>query len=153
MRETIEIAAPPDTVWPHIADPEKMRRWNPKIVAISRSPSGPVEAGETFWMTYRMRERQVQAAVEVVAAEPGAALSLEVRPSTRRRRSGPIYESYALTERDGRTRVVRDIDVSKSRLPLPVRILMALLSRFGKPTETPYLARLKEIVEGGDAAQ
>lgn len=151
MRETIDIDATPSEVWPHIADPEEMRRWNPKIVAVSRSPSGPVERGESFWMTYRMRQRQVQAGVEVKVAEPGAALSLEVRPSTGRRPSGPIYESYALTERDGRTRVVRDIDVSQSKLPLPVRILMALLSRFGRAAETPYLARLKKIVEESQA--
>lgn len=142
------IAARPADVWPWVADPLRVAEWNPKLVSIDRTRSGPLERDEAYTVIYRMSRRDSEMRAVVTCEELPHRLEIELRdPEWRQTRF--VVESYHLDEREGGTRVVQRIDLSHSGIAWPWRLLMGLLSRFGTPQGQPYLERLRELVETG----
>ncbi|MDY7092650.1 MAG: SRPBCC family protein [Acidobacteriota bacterium] len=146
LRFEVRIAAPPQRVWPWVADPLRMARWNPKLVAIDRAASGELQAGEEYELIYRMSGRDTELRARVELAKPPVELAIrlwdEAGPHER-----PTVESYRLEARGDGTRLRQEIDLSRTGIPWPARLLMALLSRWGRPRDEPYLERLRRLVE------
>ena len=42
---SIEIAAPPEQVWPVMRDVERWHEWTPTIISVTRQDAGPLRAG------------------------------------------------------------------------------------------------------------
>lgn len=145
--ERIHIAAPPDAVWPHVADPERMRAWNPKLVAVRRAARGEVRAGERYAVTYRMSGKEQEMEAEVFRCEHPAALEIRNRsagwPADRY-----VTELYELSAHDAGTTLRQTIDFGRAAIPLWARALIWLISRVGKPTGPTYLETLRQRVEG-----
>lgn len=79
VHESIKIAAPPQTVWAHVANPQAMADWHVKLVEVRRTGTGPVYAGERFGTTYimsRKKQNRQQVDAEVLRCEPWSTLVL-----------------------------------------------------------------------------
>jgi uncharacterized protein YndB with AHSA1/START domain len=154
QKETGVIAAPPDAVWPWIADPERVALWNSKLEVTGAPALEDLREGMSYGARYRLgRATEVQAHVEV--CDPP--LELVVRY-----RVGP--DSWALERTkleatgDG-TRLTRIVEIRDPRIPWPARLLAGLLMRFGKPlaedhpkagkrTHGTYVDAIRALCEG-----
>ena len=122
------IAAPPEAVWPWIADPERVPLWNPKLEVTGAPPLEDLREGVSYGVRYRMgRATEAQAVVERCVPP----LELVIRY-----RVGP--DSWALEEATlravpGGTRLTRIVEIHDPRIPWPARLLAGLLMRFGRP--------------------
>ena len=146
LKESVRIAAPPSAVWPHVADPLLQSEWNPRLIAIDRHNEGPVRAGESFRMIFRMSGRDRESRVEVSEAFFPERLQLIHRISDQGRER-VVTESYALIPAEGGTRVEQLLDFQRAGIPAPLRILLQLIHRFGRHTETPFLENLRSRLE------
>ena len=144
--DQIVISAPPDAVWPRIADPVLMAEWNPKLVAIDRDADGPVRLGEHYSALYRMSGRDRESTVEVIACEPPRRLVLR-HTFTTNGRTRVAVESYELIPQDDGSRLEQSVDLSQAGIPAPFRLVFGLIHRFGRSAEEPYLERLRALAE------
>ena len=145
LRSRVTIAAPPERVWPLLADPAQMSRWNPKLISTKRTRSGPVSRLERYSLTYRMSGRETAHDAEVVEYEPPTRLSIRLRTSKRKNPdSVSATETYVLRKVSGGTSLIQILE-----LPIPWLLspIVWLIHRFGTPTDEPYLERLKDLAE------
>ena len=149
--QSIVIAADMHYIWPLIADPLRQLDWNPKIISLDRSRSGPVHVGERFIMLFQMNKRQRESAVEVIESLPPTRLRLR-HASTWNNRPQIIDEAYDLSPASSGVRVVQTIDFSPSGIPRLIRALLWFLSRFGQNVQEPTLHRLKSLAEAASVA-
>ena len=149
LRERIHIQAPPNRIWPLIADPTRMADWNPKIVSVDRSAPQTLRLGQRFQVVYRMSGRDRASDAEVIDC-------LEPRELVIRHhyvwKSADRYadERYHLAPSPGTTRLTQEIDMTGSGVPLWLQVLAWLIHRVGEPVGKPYLATLRELAEAGD---
>jgi uncharacterized protein YndB with AHSA1/START domain len=150
LADSILIRAPIDDVWSAVDDERFLREWNPKVVEVSGSSSGPRRVGYQYQITFEMSGRRTRMRAVVTERQPPTKLVIRLEPVDRR--GATITERYALTpEGDGRTRLEQTIDLSTAGIPRWARALIWLIQLVGKPVDKPYLARLKELVEGSSA--
>src|SRR5688500_13049691 len=103
LTSRVTIAAPPDRVWPFVADPELMSRWNPKLIATDRTRTGPVSRLERYTLIYRLSGRPTEHEAEVIECSPPERLSIRLLQSTRRHPSAvSAVETYELRDVAGR---------------------------------------------------
>jgi len=88
----VRIRATPAEIWPWVAHPDGVMRWNEKLVAHQAPPLEELHRGDRFKVTYRM-SRPVETWAEVMAWEPGRLVEFRYRDdpqrSGRSRASGP----------------------------------------------------------------
>jgi uncharacterized protein YndB with AHSA1/START domain len=146
VRERVKIAATTSAVWPWIADPERMRLWNDKLVSHSRTSDGELRAGETYWATLEMagKTKQFEVTVEEVIPERRILLLYREPDVTGRRE---VRETLELSSSSGVTNVLRTIDLRRSGIPLFWRIVIEFIQWRGKPQGKPMLEVLRERVE------
>lgn len=142
----VKIDAPAEIIWPFVADPIEMARWNPKLVAVDRSRDGPVTFGECYQIIYRMSSKETEMEAMVERVDRPFHLTIRQR-SDDWDESRYALESYTLTESADRTRLTQHVDLSHAGVPLPIRLLIRLMTRFGRATGKPYLEKLKELAE------
>jgi len=146
IRGTVTISAPASSVWPFIADPVLESAWNPKIVAVDRDRTGPVELAERFGMAFVMSGKESRCEAEVIECHPPNRLLYRYRMANESR-PGSVEISYDMSQTPTGTKLIQTIDMSGMRIPILLRALIALLTRFGRPTGMPYLEMLRENVE------
>lgn len=150
MREQTKIAAPASTVWPWIAEPERMKLWNDKLVSHSRNSGGELRVGETYWATLEMAGKTKQFEVTVEEVSPERRIVLRYRePDVEKRRE--VRETLELSSSSGVTSVVRTLDLRRSGIPLFWRIIIGFIQWRGKPQGKPMLEVLRERVEDASA--
>jgi len=146
IRQNTFIAAAALDVWPFVADPLLQAEWNPNVVSIDRVGSGPVRAGETFRMIYRMSGRDKPSRVEIAEAAPAERVvflhhfGMESFGQT-------VAVAFGITPHGEGVKVVQTVDLHPTGLPFPIRILLWFIHRVGRDTEMPHLERLRRIVE------
>lgn len=145
LREVIQIAAPPERVWPYVADPALMAGWNPKLVDIRRSLTGPVRLGESFEATFRMGGKDRDCVIDVIECDPPRRLVLRHRP----REAGDRYADLAfdLSQGAGGCRLVQRFNLDHWGIHFFLRCLIRFIHIFGSPVGRTYLQQLKEQVE------
>lgn len=150
----VRIDAPAEDVWPWVADPVRILRWNPKMVSVERGGKGPVSLGEPYGVVYEMGGRRSELMAEVIRCESPRDITAGLHPAevaTRFHPSGGgpgVYvEVFRLEARGDHTFVSHFVDLQQAGLPRLARVLFFVLQRIGKPVGQPYLARLKELVE------
>jgi uncharacterized protein YndB with AHSA1/START domain len=147
--DSIDIAAPPERIWPFIAEPERMAAWNEKLVSVSGMSRGPVRLGDRFDAVYQMSGKQRSATTEVVHCQPPVALTFRHSLADV---SADRYvdESYELAMKASGTRVEQCVDFSQAGFPLWARAVIWFISRFGSPRGEGTLEPLKRQVESGE---
>ena len=70
IEASIEIAAPPDQVWPTATDPHLAMRWNDNIASVSSISPGPVAEGTRWQQVVRVMGTEQVMDAEVVECVP-----------------------------------------------------------------------------------
>jgi uncharacterized protein YndB with AHSA1/START domain len=143
MKDEAVIPVPPEVLWPYIADPVQMARWNDKIVSIDRRRSGPVVYGERYDVRLQMsgKERLFRVEVTNVFSSEQVAFRYDVDGHTGKY----VLEIYQLKPDATGTRLTQKIDLSHA-LPAPVWLLANFIHKFGWAAEEPLLERLKRTI-------
>ena len=150
ITERIVIEASPDRVWSWLADPALWARWNPKVKQVTRSRTGPLVAGEMFAADFALNGQATTGQVEVRVFEPFQRLALQHHVDVQGRARSLSVE-FALTAKGADTRLVQTTDFSGAGIPWPVRMLIAIIDRFGRPVGRTHLEGLKQLAEGQSA--
>jgi uncharacterized protein YndB with AHSA1/START domain len=147
MTESITIMAPPEDVWPWVIDLVKMREWNSKLAEAEPRTSGNPRVGFTCRTVWRMGSRTKQFLTRIEACDPPRRVTFAHQDEAQPRRV--IRQHFDLLPRAGgkETLVRQQLDFAQSGVPLPVRWLMAVISRFGKPADGALLDDLRKRVE------
>ena len=147
LHATIDIAAPPETVWPLVADPEQMAVWHVRLDSVRRTATGTVRVGERFGTTYTMGGRQGNGQAEVIRCQPPVELTYRhfVKMGAR---NGYVDEAFELNQVDAGTRLRQTLDFGHSGMPRAAQAFMWFLSRFGRAVEPGILEPLKKAAEG-----
>lgn len=154
----VSVSAAAEEVWPWVAHPGGMARWNEKMVEHDAAPLEDLGRGSRFRVTYRMSGPPVAMWAEITEWDPPRAVAVRYRsaePAGSPRGLGPdgwAEERVELADGDGGCRVTRTVLIHDRGLPWPVRVLAGLLLRFGRAKEGTHLDRLKELVEEGVVA-
>jgi uncharacterized protein YndB with AHSA1/START domain len=143
--DTIEIDAPPQRIWPHIADLALMRQWHPKLVSAEPVTSGQPRVGHTWRTVSRMRSREKRFVTRIEVCEPFTRLVFAHADDDNTRRV--VRETFELTPRGPLTRVRQSIDLREAGIALPWRLLIEFISRFGTRSGEPVFAELKRSLE------
>lgn len=150
--ERVLIKAPPESVWNFLVNPENFPLWNPKVKAVELvSTMGP-QRGFRYNIRFQMRERSQPADFQAVFEEFEPFSRLVIRQtegcSPEKR---VIRESYLLAKDEMGTLLTQTIDLSESRINIIFRAIIWLIQRWGRPTGTPYLEVLRDLVEKAPA--
>lgn len=152
------VAAPPEEVWPWVAHPGGMARWNEKLVDDDAPPLGDLREGSRYRVTYRMSGPPVRMWAEITAWDPPRTVEVRYRSAEPAGsdvglgRNGWAMERLEIqAERHGCS-LTRTVRVHDLRIAWPLRLLAGLLMRFGTPRDGTHLDALKRLVEEGAAA-
>jgi hypothetical protein len=146
LRECAIIWADASAVWPFLADPVLQADWNPKVVSVGRTRSGPVRFGERFEMIYVMSGRERRSRVEVTACRPLQRIVFLHR-MVGDADGRVVEEAYDVVSHDNGVKVIQTIDLSRAGIPWLVRAVMWFISRFGWDAGESNFERLKRVVE------
>lgn len=146
LRERITIQAPPEAVWPWIADPVRVAEWNPKLVAIDRERAGPLRPGERFRDLFRLGGRDRESVCEVIDSREPSELVVRHRP-VRWPEDRYVDERCRLHAAGAGTRFTQEIDLSHSGIARLLQLLMWVIHCTGMPVGKRHMESLKELVE------
>ncbi len=147
LKESIIIAAPTDTVWKHLADPNTWREWNTKVKVVRRDRTGELSRSEQFSAQLRIQKRQVASQIAVSKCTKGEKLEMvqNFEDSKGRRM---VRVKFRLTAVRQGTRVSQEVDLGRSGVSLLSRTLIVVLHKLGKAEEVSPLEKLKLLIEG-----
>ena len=143
--DTIEIDAPPQRIWPHLADLALMRQWHPKLVSAEPVTSGQPRVGHAWRTVSRMNRREKRFVSRIEVCEPFTRLVFAHADGEDTRRV--VREQFELIPDGPRTRVRQSIDLRDSGISLPWRWIIGFIARIGTPVGEPVLANLKRALE------
>jgi uncharacterized protein YndB with AHSA1/START domain len=142
LHESIEIPARPEQVWALISDPETWPGWNPRIQTVRRDRNGALVLGEQFHATFKISVRDVPSSFEVLELDPNRRLVFRQRYDDRLRVRW-VDVTFGLTATSGGVRVTQTVDLSCSGIWWPLRLLIACIHRFGRPSGNGPLDELR----------
>ena len=147
LKESIIIAAPTDTVWKHLADPNTWREWNTKVKVVRRYRTGELSRSEQFSAQLRIQKRQVASQIAVSKCKKGEALEMVQKfEDSKGRRM--VRVKFRLTAVRQGTRVSQEVDIGRSGVSLLGRTLIVVLHKLGQAEEVSPLEKLKLLIEG-----
>ena len=146
------IRATRERVWALVADPHRQAEWNPKVRVTRRSRTGPAHGGELFSIVGRLGGREQPGDVETLLADAPSHARFRHAVDYNGSRSIAV-ESYDLVEHRDGVRVTQTIDLTDARIPLFFRVVIRLITLFGRPVGEDPLARLKTLAEENEDAR
>ena len=147
---SIFIRRPAAAVWAFIEKPENLLRWNPKVKRVLPPHLSKPRQGYRYAISYQMSNKAVVSnfQAEFVIYQPPAKLLIRHTEGSARASDRVIDEIYELKEMDGGCLLKQTIHVKNSGINIFLRLLLWLVQTLGKPTGKPYLADLRDILEG-----
>lgn len=146
LKDTVQIKTSPDKVWTFIEDPERMKLWNPKVQRVSSISWGTRAVGYRYRITYAMSGKTSEFLAEIIEYRPPEKLVIRLTEGNLPTGS-TIDEVYELSATAEGTLLEQRIEIHNSGINIFWRLLLAFISRFGKPMGQKYLEKLKELVE------
>ena len=147
IRDSVDINAPVDVVWPWVQDPENMTRWNPKVQKVT-AMSPPYRLGYKYGIMYAMNNKVTEYSAEFVEYEHPFRLTIRLT-TTLMDQSFFVEEKYLLESHNNTTHLSQEVVVHDSTVNVFWNILVWLIMRIGKPVGERYLEKLKSLVEHG----
>lgn len=129
-----------------LSDPANWSRWNPKFISMRRSRSGVVVPGEQFSMVSRLKRRDSPSEIMVREVMPLRRVVLR-QLFTHKNRSRHVEVNMELTAGKDGIQVTQTLNHEHAGIPFFFELLLWFIHRFGKPTGTAPLARLKMLAE------
>src|SRR6476646_6573352 len=120
LEASTTVAAPPEEVWPLVADLRRMPRWSPQCVKTFVRGGGPVELGSTMVNINRKGLLFWPTQSKVVRYEPGREIAFRIKEN---------YTVWSFTlEPDGAgTKVVERREVPQGISDVSLRLTKAVL--------------------------
>ena len=146
LKDSVQIQGPPDKVWTFIEDPQRMKSWNPKIRSIASISWGERTVGYRYRIMYAMSGKTSDFLAEIIEYRRAEKLVIRLSEGNLPRGS-IIHEIYELSPAAEGTLLEQRIEILNSGVNIFLRLLIAFVARFGRPTGQTYLEKLKELVE------
>ncbi|MEO8289897.1 MAG: SRPBCC family protein [Gaiellaceae bacterium] len=141
---TVEIAAPPERVFPHVVESERRLAWMGALSESEPLSDGPLAVGSRFRDVFVDHGQRVELEAEVVRYEPPRYLEVRLRGDGVEATSSQTLEPLA-----GGTRLSALIEAEyKKRL---LRMVAGVVTRHAQARLESDLAALKELVESEPA--
>jgi carbon monoxide dehydrogenase subunit G len=137
-RRTIEIARPPDEVFPFLVDLDNLPRWQPTVRDVVWGP--PLERGSTFAETREMLGRRATSRLEVIELDPSREFSIRVVEGP-----VPLRVRHLLETSAAGTRLTLEAEGEAGGL---MRLAAPLAERAAARQAGQDLERLKRLLEG-----
>lgn len=144
IEHAAEIALPPEELWNHLTEPEKIRCWNPDVVEIEADEAAPIGVGSSSRVAIREGSRVVDYREEIVLFDRPARLATRLSGGSLGR--SPMRLEYRLAETDSGTRLRYTADWQPEELRL--RLLSPLLAWLSRRNIRSHLERLKGVTGG-----
>jgi uncharacterized protein YndB with AHSA1/START domain len=106
IESSVEIGAPPATVFPWLVDPDRLARWIGGFIGSEPIGSGEVRVGSRSHDTIEAEGRRFEVETEIVELRTGERLAVRITSS-----SHDQFDSYDLDGRDGATELTYRSDV------------------------------------------
>ncbi len=149
VRESIQIDAPPETVWFFLDDPELVQKWSPKLVDWEPVSEGEKRQGYTFRIRNQMGSRLIWSQAVFSEYQPYTHLVWTMSFPDHPKRH-PATLTFTLVPNGNGTHLTQELDLNKKNIPLFWRPIVRFIMAFGKPQGEPMLSRLKRLAEGID---
>jgi uncharacterized protein YndB with AHSA1/START domain len=143
-QHAVEIAVPPDDVFPWLAGSEPRLRWMGALVASEPLTEGPAAEGSRFRDVFEEHGRRVELEAELVELEAPRRLVVHL--------VSDVFEStivQTLQDRDGATRLEAVIETTYTMRG--ARFLAPVATGLAQRRLESDLTRLKELLEEGRA--
>jgi uncharacterized protein YndB with AHSA1/START domain len=147
LREAIVLENSPAEIWAILADPALMTLWNPKCVKCEPK-GGPIRTGFRYKATFRLGGSDREADCEVVDFVPGELLKTRFEGGAFKD-GGYVEETFRIVPSEAETKLVHEVDFSRSGLPWFVQALMKLIDTFGYSVGKSPLEGIRELVVEG----
>jgi len=134
-RASITIAAPPQDVYEHLADPVAHEAWSADPIEVTNV------GGNRYRSSVVAKGRQIEAELTVVEQVPPSRVVLDVVDAT-----GSWRHTFTIERVEGGARVTREItgDLSVAQLVLYWLVLLPIK----RPSNRQSLERLRALIEG-----
>ena len=137
--------APAGDLWIVIHEPANMPAWNPKCLSASSTNGGGL--GSAFEASFNMGNNIQATEGEVVTWEFERKIEFRYQFESDSKELKSVDETYVITVLgDGRSKLEHVIDLSNAGLPWWARILVNLVSRFGRSTGPGPLEGIEELL-------
>ena len=143
-RESVEINASPDRVFPYLYEPEKLLKWVDGLSAINGAPPGPPPVGTRVTFVIEAKGRRHEVESETTRIEPDRLV--EGRSFAKGWESLGVQE---LAPIDGGTRLT--VTCTYSFGSLSVRLLAPVIKRQARKKVRRDLVTLKHVIETANA--
>ncbi len=150
LNHSVVIHAPPLRVWDALVDPSHWSDWNPQLVHVVRTQTGPLEVGEILAADFVFNGRTTPSQIKVRVLHPHRHFTIKQRPEGRHRAKAVKIE-YELEAEGEHTRVTETLDLKDAGLSFFGGLALWFGHRFGGG-KLGALPRLKQRLEAAPAA-
>jgi uncharacterized protein YndB with AHSA1/START domain len=142
---TEHFRCPIDTLFSHIAEPEKQKLWMKGLLLNESTSPGRDGAGSTFRMVIQEGRKAAEYQGEVTAYERPRRLEVRIRGGNLPKGLS-MRADYRLSEADGGTRLDY-VCACEGKMGFFLRLLMRLFKVFGRMQLRRFLRTLRGLVE------
>jgi Polyketide cyclase / dehydrase and lipid transport len=137
---TVEIDAPPDAVFPWLADSGRRCEWMSALVESEPLTDGPLQVGSRFRDVFEDYGKRVELEAELVHVDPPWCQTVRLEA-----KSFEATSSQRLEAVDGGTRLTAVIETRYTSRA--ARLLASVVTRHAQARLESDLARLKRLIE------
>ncbi len=144
VEQTVEISAPPETVWSIISDPTYLPKLVPDIISNEVDPPGSVTVGQKGHSLGKIAGRKVELFTEATEVVPNKKLVITQRP-------GGLFKTFSSTvtleptKKGTRSTQILQYEVAMGYLGKVFSSIV--VNRSVNKNARAYLTNLKEIAE------
>jgi carbon monoxide dehydrogenase subunit G len=146
LSDSVHINASPAVVWDFLADPQKVKLWNPKLKEVKQVSIGQPSLGYRYEVVYEMKERRRKGNAEITEYDAPHKLTIKL-VGEEMPFQAMVFESYSLVQTPDGTQVNQLIQIQNTNAPVWVRWLFNFLGRSVRSSGTGYLRNLRQVLE------
>ena len=146
VHEQTIIEAPAERVWRVLADPARRGEWNEKIVRVEKASRAAPRMGDRYRVRYRLGRHEREMEAEVVACEAPRLLAVRERPAADAEARCAVVLTWRVENVARGTRISQVVDITDAPMPWPVKLLMWVIARIGRPQGATVMETLGELV-------
>jgi uncharacterized protein YndB with AHSA1/START domain len=149
LKDSIVINASPNKVWKYVGSPDRWGLFHAKVDGCELISGQGGRLGSVYTIGFRMGAKTTPTRCEIVDMQPGAMIqvrSTDVDPS---QPGASATLTYELDDLGSRTRVRERVEFFVPGVNVVFRVIIWLISRFGRPQGETTLGKLKRMAEEG----
>jgi carbon monoxide dehydrogenase subunit G len=138
IEESVIVDRSAEEVWKFVADPSNLPKWNPAILEVKQTSSGPPGVGTTLLA----RSRGMALDIRVIEYQPSRKFAFEGT-------SGPLRgttNTFSMETIEGKTRLTRTVDMKLNGL---YRLVGPFATRRAKREVSAGLSNVKRLLDSG----